>query len=328
MKGYTPPVIRDGSAVLDGTDISIDGIRLDRVIGSGANGFVFSAEDLWLSRPVAVKVWPPRRDRSQANSDRSDQALAEARKIAQFKNQRIASIYRVDRLSNSGWIYAVMEYIEGEPLANVRASLNDAQGFAVRMGYWHSVFAGLDAAERAGVYHGDLHGRNVIVRPLFDAILIDFGTSILAGKGHSMRRHAEMVNDFAQWLLPELKEYIEPFDIPNLVTPEYATIAVDQWVEAARQLQEMDESLAEMSELDLDRQLTNLAKRTSSTHININEPVVRWLTNKGVSRECLEVYMLAAKEVLARACKGRKKWPPTVGLPARPVPPTKSWICP
>ena len=329
MKGYPPPVIQDGKAVIDGTVISVDKIRLKTVLGSGANGFVFSGDDLWLNRQVAVKVWPPRRDRSRVNNDRTDQALAEARKIAQFKDKRIASIYSIDRLPNSGWIYAVMEYIEGDPLVNVRASLNGAPGFQMRTWIWHSVFSGLDTAERAGVYHGDLHEGNVIITSfLGDATVIDFGTSILNRKSRSMRGHAKKVNEFAQRLLPELKEYIEPFDIPNLVTPEYATLAVNQWVEAATQLKELDGSLAEMPELDLGRRLANLATRTSSTQINITEPVIEWLKSKGVSSECLDVYMLAAKGVLARSWKHRQKWPPGVGLPARPVPPTRTWLSP
>jgi serine/threonine protein kinase len=328
MKGYPPPVIQNGKSVIDGTVISIPKIRLDRVIGEGANGFVFFGRDLWLDRSVAVKVWPPRRDRSDTNNDRTDQALAEARKIAHFKNERIASVYSVDRLPDSGWIYAVMEYIEGESLANLRASLNDAPGFQMRTYIWGSVYRGLDTAERDGIYHGDLHGGNVIVTNfLGEVTLIDFGTSILSRKGRSMRRHVKMVNEFAQWLLPELKEYIEPFDIPNLVTLEYGTVAVGQWVEAATQLKELDGSLAEMSELDLGRRLANLATRTSSTHINITEPVMEWLRSKGVSSECLDVYILAAKGVLASGWKHRQNWP-GVGLRGRPVPPTRTWLSP
>jgi serine/threonine protein kinase len=329
MKGYPPPVIQNGKSVIDGTIISIDNIRLDGVLGSGANGFVFSGTDLWLDRPVAVKVWPPRRDRSHANNDRADQAIAEARKIAQFKDKRIASIYRVDRLADSGWVYAVMEYIEGEPLANVRASLSDDSGFLTRCGVWDNVFEGLDAAERGGVYHGDVHGGNVIVTSFFgDSVLIDFGTSILARKGHSMRRHATTVNEFVRWLLPEFEKYIKPFDIPNLVTPEYATIAVNQWVEAASELQKLEQSLAEIPEPELGRLLRLLASRTSSTHININKPVVRWLRSKGISDECLDIYVLAAKGVLASRWKHRQKWPSGIGLPARPVPPTRTWLSP
>jgi serine/threonine protein kinase len=328
VKGYAPPALHNGSAIIDGTVVSIDKIRLDSVIGSGANGFVFSGEDLWLNRRVAVKVWPPRRDRSRKNDDRVDQALAEARKVAQLKDRHIALIYSIDLLPNCGWIYAVMEYIDGEPLANLRASLNDDMGFILRKGLWHSVFAGLDAAERVGVYHGDLHERNIIVtNVLGEAMLIDFGTSILSGKDRSMHRHAKLINNFAKWLLPELEDYIEPFDIPNLVTPEYATIVVNQWVEAAEQLKELEESLAELSELDLSHRLRWLATRTSSTHININEPVIKWLKGKGVSLECLEVYELAAKGVLARNWKLRQSGP-RIGLPARPVPPTKSWLSP
>src|ERR1700733_3244653 len=262
IKGYPLPVVQDGQAVIDGTVISIEKIRLDSTLGKGANAFVFHGEDLWLNRPVAVKVWPPRRDRAHTNNDRTDQVLAEVRKIAHFKNKRIASIYHVDRLPNSGWFYAVMEYIDGEPLAGVRASLNDDLGLITRKAIWHNAFEGLDAAERAGIYHGDLHERNVIFTGFLGEVpLIDFGTSILAGKDYSMRRHAKMVNEFAQRLLPELKEYINPFDIPDLVTPEYATIAVNQWVEAAGELQGLEAYLAGMPELDLSHRLINLATR-------------------------------------------------------------------
>ena len=48
-----------------------------------------------------------------------------------------------------------------------------------------------------------------------------------------MERHARMVNEFALWLLPELREYLTPLPIQDLVTHEYATIAVNQWVESA-----------------------------------------------------------------------------------------------
>jgi serine/threonine protein kinase len=275
-------------------------------------------------------VWPPRKDRSRTPDDRINQVLAEARKIARFKDKSIASIYSTDRLSNSGWIYAVMEYIEGEPLKNIWASLNwaslnDPSNVPWRPWIWRHVFNALDVAERAGVYHGDLHEGNVIVTSFMgDVTLIDFGTSVLAYQGHSMRRHAKMVNRFAQRLLPELKQYIEPFDIPNLVTPEYATIAVNQWVEASTALQELDKSLAENPEQDLSRQMHSLAANTSSTHIDINEPVVRWLRNKGIPRDYVDVYILAAKNQLAR----HWRWRQSTSFVARPVPATKSWINP
>lgn len=110
MKGYPEPVVSGGGATVRDAIISIDDIRLDRVLGSGANGFVFDGEDMMLKRRVAVKIWPPRLDRP--GKDRAMQALAEAQKLAQLKSDNIVSIYRAGRL-DTGWIYIVMEYVEG-----------------------------------------------------------------------------------------------------------------------------------------------------------------------------------------------------------------------
>ena len=73
-----------------------------------------------------------------------------------------------------------MEYVEGVPFTDeVRAGLADASGFAMRMMFWSDVRRGLGDAERVGIYHGDLHGGSVLVRP-FHATVIDFGTSALS----------------------------------------------------------------------------------------------------------------------------------------------------
>ena len=70
MRGYPPPVVSGGAATVGDTIISIDDIRLDRVLGEGANGFVFDGEDLVLKRRVAVKIWPP----GLHHLDRSDES--------------------------------------------------------------------------------------------------------------------------------------------------------------------------------------------------------------------------------------------------------------
>jgi hypothetical protein len=92
MKGYPTPILQDGQAIIGSTVISIKNVALDGYINSGANGFVFSGTDLQLDRRVAVKVWPPRTDRSMSDANRTGQVLAEARKIARFKDSRIASM--------------------------------------------------------------------------------------------------------------------------------------------------------------------------------------------------------------------------------------------
>ena len=226
---------------------------------------------------------------------------------------------RADRLDNK-WPYVVLEYIEGEPLADVRESLNDASGFIMRTMFWHNVYQGLDAAERIGIYHGDLGGENVIVRP-FHATLIDFGTSLFSGKDRSLKRHAKKVHEFAQWLMPELNDYVAPLDIANLVRPEYATYVVGQWVEVSLGLRELEPLLPDISEQDLARRLASLAGRCSTTLIDLHGPVTMWLASRETSPQCLRAYTSAANAAVAR--QKEIPYPPRIGLPLRPVPPYK-----
>jgi serine/threonine protein kinase len=318
MDGYPEPTLRDGRATIGDTAVWIDNIRLDEYIGTGANAFVFAGQDLHLDRRVAVKIWAPRKRRGRWVVDRSDQALAEARKIAPLKDTRIASIYSVGRLPDSGWIYAIMEYIDGVVLKKIRSELD----FQERLRVWRSTFTALDAAERKGAFHGDLHDSNVIVTNfLGDVTLIDFGTSILSGRDNSMLWHAGKVGKFATDLLPELKSFLRPFAVEDLVTPEYATIAVNQWVDSAIALQGLDRDLVDISKEDLNRRLIALADTTSSTHINIYEPVTEWLAGKVVSRDQVDIYRSAAKDKLISNLRRR-----TSVFQARPVPAVKSWI--
>jgi serine/threonine protein kinase len=302
MKGYPEPDVSGGDATVGDTIISIDDIRLNRVLGSGANGFVFNGEDLLLKRRVAVKIWPPRLDRPKR--DPTKKALAEARKLAHLKSDAIVPIYRAGRLDNN-WIFAVMEYVEAVPFTDeVRAELADASGFAMRMMFWSDVRRGLGDAERVGIYHGDLHGGNVLVRP-FHATVIDFGTSALSGKNRSLRRHAKMVNEFAQQLLPELANYIAPLNIRKLSQPKFATFVVGEWVDACRDLQKLEKEIPALAEKDLAWRLTLLAENYSTNLVDLNRPIAMWLENRGVSRKFLDNYAEQAEAELARR---KERW--------------------
>ena len=65
MKGYRAVYKEERDAAIvyeessgDGMLIEIPDVRIDGVVGSGANGIVFSAWDA-LEREVAVKIYPP-----------------------------------------------------------------------------------------------------------------------------------------------------------------------------------------------------------------------------------------------------------------------------
>ena len=94
MKGYVPVYkeIYDHAVIFpegggEGMLVEIPDLRIDGVVGSGANGIVFSAWDA-LERELAVKVYPPRVDKDRDIDEVHEQAMSEARKIASLETPR------------------------------------------------------------------------------------------------------------------------------------------------------------------------------------------------------------------------------------------------
>jgi serine/threonine protein kinase len=199
--------------------VEIPGLEITGIVGTGANGLVFSATDN-LDRDLVVKIYPPRLDRLYEEYDSYEQAHEEALKVARLKHQSLSTLYRFGRLGevdgrvplwSPGWPFALMEYRAGRPLRQVRADL--AEHPDIRMSVLRQVFEVLDYAERRyRVLHGDLHQGNVLVDvwslrgrvSLMDVSVIDFGTSVFAGHPSSAKRHARMLREFAYDVVPEL----------------------------------------------------------------------------------------------------------------------------
>lgn len=183
--------------------VVVPNVTVAEVIAAGANGIVFVGEDV-IGRRVTVKVWPPRL-RPRRSLDRAQaQALAEAKKVALLKHPRIASVHHIGTLSN-GWPYTVAQYVPGVPLRDVRGSLGVRARHAVMAG----VLQALEYAEAAGMLHGDLHDRNVVIDGI-DPYVIDFGTSAFVDGADSEARHARLLREFVWTLLPELSDYLRP----------------------------------------------------------------------------------------------------------------------
>jgi hypothetical protein len=53
--------LKNGSALIDGRALTLPSHELIQVIGSGANGIVFKANNRTLNRVEAVKFWLPRK---------------------------------------------------------------------------------------------------------------------------------------------------------------------------------------------------------------------------------------------------------------------------
>ena len=136
-------------------------------IGAGGMGEVYEARDTRLDRIVAIKVLPPEFVNDPAARQRFDR---EAQTIASLKHPHICVLHDIG--SQDGIDFLVMEYLEGETLADRLIKgplpLEEALGIGI------AIADALDKAHRQGVVHRDLKPGNVMLTASGPKLL-DFG---------------------------------------------------------------------------------------------------------------------------------------------------------
>jgi Tol biopolymer transport system component len=130
-------------------------------------GEVYKARDTRLNRIVALKILPEALAVDPQFRDRFDR---EARSISQLDHPHICALYDVG--DQAGTAYLVMQYLEGETLADRLAkgalSIDHALQIAIQ------IADALVAAHRAGIVHRDLKPGNIMLSKT-GAKLLDFG---------------------------------------------------------------------------------------------------------------------------------------------------------
>ncbi|MBK8011099.1 MAG: protein kinase [Deltaproteobacteria bacterium] len=127
------------------------------LIASGGMGRVFSANQIALSREVALKVLIPRPGDKSFRS----RFLLEASILARLVHRHIVTIYDYGE-TEGGDLFIAMEYLEGQSLSSAIAKVGRmpaerACSIAMQMG------RALRAAHAKGVVHRDLKPRNVML---------------------------------------------------------------------------------------------------------------------------------------------------------------------
>lgn len=142
---------------------------VERTLGKGGMATVELAEDTELRRKVAVK----RLAASLAEDDvLQKRFFREARMAAALSHPNLVAVYDVGE--EDGIPYIVMEYVEGETLADLMARAGPLQpDRAVKL--LLQVCAGLEHAHAAGLVHRDIKPRNLLVRSDGVVKIADFG---------------------------------------------------------------------------------------------------------------------------------------------------------
>jgi serine/threonine protein kinase len=141
--------------------------EIESPLGAGGMGEVYRAKDTRLDRTVAVKILPAHLSDNPEAKQRFDR---EARAISSLNHPNICTLFDVGH--QSGTDYLVMEYLEGEALADRlrRGPLRPDELFK----YGIEICEGLEQAHRTGVVHRDLKPGNVMLTRA-GAKLMDFG---------------------------------------------------------------------------------------------------------------------------------------------------------
>ena len=150
---------------------------VERLVGRGGMGEVYRARDSRIGRDVAIKVLPPA---WALHRDRLDRFAREATLLGALNHPHICTLHDIG--SDRGTDFLVMEYLEGESLAD-RLSLGPLQiRDALTIGI--QIAGALDKAHASGIVHRDLKPGNVMLTKA-GAKLLDFGLARIADSDHS-----------------------------------------------------------------------------------------------------------------------------------------------
>jgi eukaryotic-like serine/threonine-protein kinase len=146
-------------------------VRHYRVIGKlgvGGMGVIYEAEDVRLSRRVALKFLPD--DRAD-DPDAARRFQREAETIALLNHPHICTIYEIDE--HDGRRFIAMERLEGVNLklymSRRTLETSDIVGISIQ------VTDALDAAHAKGVVHRDIKPGNIFVSKSGHVKVLDFG---------------------------------------------------------------------------------------------------------------------------------------------------------
>jgi hypothetical protein len=148
--------------------------RIVSLLGRGAMGEVYRADDLRLGQVVALKLM------SEAMASRSDgleRLTAEVRLARTIVHPNVCRVYDIGYAE--GWHYLSMEYVDGETLASLLRRIGQPPlTKALAMG--RQLCAGVAAAHDRGVLHRDLKPSNIMVDGRGQIRILDFGLAVAA----------------------------------------------------------------------------------------------------------------------------------------------------
>ncbi len=155
--------LHDSSVLVEEQDIArlntaVGNYRLDKILGRGGMGTVYSGEHIYIKKPVAVKILHPQFARYPEAVNRF---LREARAASSINHPNIVDVTDFGLLPDST-VYFVMEFLEGKSLEDV-IEREGAVELHRALNVANQISHALEAAHHAGVIHRDLKPDNIFL---------------------------------------------------------------------------------------------------------------------------------------------------------------------
>lgn len=185
------------------TGKTIGSYLIGEKLGSGGMGEVYLAEDMRLSRKVALKFL------SHAFIDdkwAKRQLVKEARAAAMLEHPNICAVYGFEETDNYSFI--VMQYVEGQTLAELisRGVITNPQVLPIG----RQILEALATAHSHGIIHRDIKPGNIMVTPGGHVKVLDFGLAKLIQKHPSAGLNEALSQASQNGLIAGTVAYMSP----------------------------------------------------------------------------------------------------------------------